>query len=304
VSSSEARSQAKILLVDDEPLVREELGALLEEEGYLVVRGSDGEEGLVLFRREQPDMVISDVRMPRRDGLSLAMTIRQEDPLVPVTVITGHGTESMAILALRAGVTDFIKKPVRLEDLTAALQRMESVRRPAELLGMGELPAAVELVENTWTYRLQNDLLAIPHFVDVLVRRCGAGLGRSGLLELSLAVREVLTNAVEHGNLELTYQDKTRALESGTLDEVLRERAARPELSRRRITVLVSRQERRLDISITDEGPGFDWTGLPDPSDPQNLLLAHGRGVLLARLSVDSMVYSGRGNQVTLSKVI
>jgi DNA-binding response OmpR family regulator len=300
---SETQGQAKILLVDDEPLVREELGALLEEEGYLVVRGSDGEEGLALFRREQPDMVISDVRMPRRDGLSLAMTIRKEDPSVPVTVITGHGTESMAIQALRAGVTDFIKKPVRLEDLSAALQRMEAVRRPAGL-SPAELPDTVELVESAWTYRLQNDLAAIPHFVDVLLRRCGAGLDRSGLLEMSLAVREVLTNAVEHGNLELTYQEKTHALESGTLDGVLRERAARPELSRRRITVTVVRKERRLDITISDEGPGFDWTGLPDPSDPQNLLSAHGRGVLLARLSVDSMVYSGRGNQVTLSKNI
>jgi len=131
----------------------------------------------------------------------------------------------------------------------------------------------------------------------VLIRRCGVGLDRNGLLELSLAVREVLTNAVEHGNLELTYGDKTHALESGTLDEMLRQRAARPDLSQRRITVLVARQDRRLAITISDEGPGFDWRGLPDPSEPANLLSAHGRGVLLARLSVDSMVYNDRATR-------
>jgi DNA-binding response OmpR family regulator len=263
------------------------------------MRAADGEEGLALFRREKPDMVITDVRMPRRDGLSLAMAIRQEDPSVPVTVITGHGTESMAIQALRAGVTDFIKKPVRSEDLSAALQRMEAAREP---LGSLELPATVELVESSWTYRLQNDLEAIPPFVDVLLEHCGAGLDRMGLLELSLAIREVLTNAVEHGNLELTYEEKSRALESGSLEQVLRERAARPELGNRRITITAHRRERRMTITVTDEGRGFDWRALPDPSDASHLLSAHGRGVLLARLSVDSLSYSPEGNQVTLVK--
>lgn len=290
----------RILLVDDEQLVREELGGLLEDEGYQVMRAADGEEGLALFRREKPDMVITDVRMPRRDGLSLAMAIRQEDPSVPVTVITGHGSESMAIQALRAGVTDFIKKPVRSEDLSAALQRMEAAREP---LGTLELPATVELVESSWTYRLQNDLEAIPPFVDVLLEHCGAGLDRTGLLELSLAIREVLTNAVEHGNLELTYEEKSRALESGSLDQVLRERAARPELGKRRITITAHRRDRQVTITVTDEGRGFDWRALPDPADTSNLLSAHGRGVLLARLSVDSLSYSPQGNQVTLVKI-
>ena len=297
----EPGGQLRILLVDDEQLVREELGGLLEDEGYKVVTAADGEEGLALFRREQPDMVISDVRMPRLDGLSLTAAIRQEDPSVPVTVITGHGTESMAIEALRAGVIDFIKKPVRLDDLVAALQRMQAARLPLSL-STAELPASVELLENTWTYRLQNDLEAIPPFVDALMRRCGTGLDRAGLMELSLAIREVLTNAIEHGNLELTYQEKTRALESGSLDQMLRERAARTELKSRRITITVGRRERRLAITVADEGPGFDWRGLPDPSDTSNLLSAHGRGVLLARLSVDSLSYNTRGNQVTLVK--
>ena len=64
--------QHRILLIDDEPLVRDELGGLLEDEGYEVITAEDGSVGLELFRKEAPDMVISDVRMPQTDGLTVA----------------------------------------------------------------------------------------------------------------------------------------------------------------------------------------------------------------------------------------
>lgn len=294
--------KTKILLIDDEPLVRDELGGLLRDENYEVSTAGDGEEGLALFRTSQPDMVITDVRMPRRDGLSVAVTIRREDPTVPVTVITGHGSEAMAIEALRAGVTDFIKKPVRLDDLIAALARMEAARCPPAT-ERDELPGSVELREQAWSYDVSNDPSAIPRFVDHLLRRCAAGLDRTDVLELSLALRELILNAVEHGNLGLTYEEKTHALESGTMERLLRERAGQAQLAGRRVTVTARRQERRLIVHVADEGEGFDWRALPDPTDVPNLLSTHGRGILLARLSVDTLTFNERGNAVTVEKL-
>jgi FixJ family two-component response regulator/anti-sigma regulatory factor (Ser/Thr protein kinase) len=294
--------KTKILLIDDEALVREELGGLLEDEGYLVVTGADGEEGLELFRSEAPDMVITDVRMPRKDGLSVAVTIRQEDPGVPVSVITGHGSESLAIEALRSGVIDFIKKPVRLEDLTSALTRMEAARRPPELR-YAEMPPTVKLLSHTWVYRLGNDLEAIPGFVDAMLRQCTEGIDRMAVLELSLALRELILNAVEHGNLGLSYQEKTRALEAGTIDQLLEERTRMPEYRDRSVTISACRQERRLTFSIKDEGEGFDWRILPDPADTPDLFSIHGRGVLLSRMSVDSLEFNERGNEVKVEKL-
>lgn len=291
----------RILLIDDEPLVRDELGGLLRDQGYDVQTAADGEEGLALFRNLRPDMVITDVRMPRRDGISVAITIRREDPMVPVTVITGHGNEAMAIDALRAGVTDFIKKPVRLDELTAALGRMEAARR---LPGPDatELPASAELMEQAWRYRLGNDPRGIPGFVDHLLRGCATGVDRARVLELSLALRELVLNAVEHGNLRLTYEEKTHALETGTMDQLLRERSQQPELGRRRVTVSASRVPHRLLFRVADEGGGFDWRVLPDVNDTSHLLATHGRGILLARLSVDRLTFSAPGNEVTVEK--
>lgn len=294
-----------ILLVDDELLVREELGAILEESGYAVITGSDGEEGLDMFRAQRPDMVITDVRMPRRDGLSVAMTIREESPEVPVTVITGHGTEAMAIKALRAGVTDFVKKPVRMEDLDAALSRMRAARRapPAPEPPLDH-PESVELVELLWSYRLDNDLETVPSFVDMLMTHCTTGLAGAGAMELSLALRELLINAVEHGNLGVTFDEKTRALESGTMARLLEKRASDPERATRRVGVQAHVKEGLLTVQIQDQGRGFDWANLPDPLDLSRQLAPNGRGLLLARMSVDSLEYNDSGNLVTITKAL
>jgi anti-sigma regulatory factor (Ser/Thr protein kinase) len=189
---------------------------------------------------------------------------------------------------------------VRLEDLSAALQRMEAARPFGP--SPNELPPTVALTEHSWTYSLQNSIEAIPPFVDVLLKRAASGLDRSAVLELSLALREMIHNAVEHGNLGLTYQEKSRAIEGGTLEQLLAERGRIPELSRRRVTVNVLRAERQLSVRIRDEGNGFDWRSLPDPTDTANLLSANGRGVLLAQLSVNALSYNEKGNEVTIVK--
>jgi len=296
------KERLTILLVDDEELVREELGAILEESGYDVITGADGEEGLALFRSRGPDMVITDVRMPRRDGLSLAMTIREEAPSVPVTVITGHGTEAMAIKALRAGVTDFVKKPVRLEDLDAALSRMRAVSQELTTEPALSHPEAVELVELLWSYRLDNELAVVPSFVDMLVARCGAGLPPPAAMELGLALRELLINAVEHGNLGITFDEKTLALESGTMASLVAQRASDPALGSRHVKVRAHLSDGVLTVQVQAQGEGFDWATLPDPLDLSHQMAPNGRGLLLARMSVDSLEYNDLGNLVTITK--
>lgn len=291
-----------VLLVDDEPVVREELGGFLEDEGFLVITAGDGEEGLAVFRKHRPDLVITDAKMPRREGLDLARAILAEDPNVPITMITGHGSEAMAISALRLGITDFIKKPVQIADLMTALDRMKSAARTAlERTDVGvALPPSVRLLRRTHRYEVGNDVTEIPSFVKVLVNDMAAGLDNRRRDGLQLALREVLLNAVEHGNLEVSYEEKTQATEMGTLDELLSERVRDSRLIGRKVVVEATRTEDEIQVEVADQGEGFDWRGIPDPTDPANLLLGHGRGVLLAHLSVDEMGFNETGNQVTL----
>ena len=115
---------ATLLLIDDDQVVRASLAAYLEDSGFTVLQAANGLQGLEVFEREQPDLVICDLRMPQVDGLELIRRINALQVETPVIVVSGAGVMSDAVEALRLGAADYLIKP--LEDL-AVLEH--SVRR-------------------------------------------------------------------------------------------------------------------------------------------------------------------------------
>jgi len=117
-------SSATLLIIDDDEVVRASIAAYLEDSGFSVLQASNGLQGLQVFERDQPDLVICDLRMPQVDGLELIRRIGELEVETPVIVISGAGVMSDAVEALRLGAADYLIKP--LEDL-AVLEH--SVRR-------------------------------------------------------------------------------------------------------------------------------------------------------------------------------
>ena len=103
---------ARILMIDDEQLVREILTFYLEDSGFEVIQAGDGATGIELIRREQPDLVLCDLRMPGMDGLQVLATVTREFPELPILVVSGLGGMSDAIQALKLGAWDYVTKPI------------------------------------------------------------------------------------------------------------------------------------------------------------------------------------------------
>ncbi len=124
-------SAARILLVDDDPEVCTLLSRRLRRSGYSVEKAVDGEEALALVKKAMPDIVVTDMAMPRLDGLALLTELRKIDPEVPVIVLTGHGSLDNAIQAMRDGtVFDYLLKPLQdLALLDVAVRRAREVRQ-------------------------------------------------------------------------------------------------------------------------------------------------------------------------------
>lgn len=113
-----------ILIVDDEPLVRESMAVYLSDSGYQVIVAGDGREGLQLFRDRRPHLVICDLRMPAVDGLDLLKIVTLESPETPVIVVSGQGAMTDVVTALRLGACDYLFKPlVEMEVLEHAVRR-------------------------------------------------------------------------------------------------------------------------------------------------------------------------------------
>ncbi len=114
----------KILVIDDEPEIRELLAEILQEEGFEVFGAADGVEGLELFHDIKPDLVITDVKMPRKDGLEVLRGVKDSESDIDVIILTGHSDEATAIECLRSGAYDYLLKPVEdIEVLLLAVNR-------------------------------------------------------------------------------------------------------------------------------------------------------------------------------------
>jgi len=122
---NQAESDKKLLVIDDEPSALKMFGRLLGAYGYSVLTAESGEEGLEIFRKERPTLVITDIRMPGMDGIEVLKHLRQLSPEVETIVVTGHGDMELAIRSLRNSASDFINKPIRREALEIALERAE-----------------------------------------------------------------------------------------------------------------------------------------------------------------------------------
>ncbi|MDP6037366.1 MAG: response regulator [Candidatus Latescibacteria bacterium] len=113
-----------ILLVDDDDALRHTLGRFLTGRGHCVVMASEGDMALHLMQTSPPDLLLCDIQMPGMDGITLLQTVRQQFPNLPVILMTGARDIDFAIKALRGGATDFLKKPVQLQELQACLEKI------------------------------------------------------------------------------------------------------------------------------------------------------------------------------------
>ncbi len=120
---------ARILIIDDEPSMRFTLEAVLGDAGHEVFPAAGGEQGLSAFEARGADLVISDLAMPGMDGMTVLATVRALDPSVPVLMLTAHGSERVAVAAMKAGAFDYLPKPFDPDELCLAVARAADTRR-------------------------------------------------------------------------------------------------------------------------------------------------------------------------------
>jgi len=114
----------KILVVDDESDIRDELAEYLAHKGYRVVRAEDGSRAWTEFEARRADLILTDLRMPRMDGYELIRRVRSRDPDVPIIAITGQYSSGDLQSAIAAGATSTAKKPLSLRELGEQIRRL------------------------------------------------------------------------------------------------------------------------------------------------------------------------------------
>ena len=288
-----------ILVVDDSAVDRLVARRLLEKHGpWKVVQAADGAEALEAITRSAPAAVLTDLQMPRVDGLALVEQIRERFPRVPVILMTGHGSEEIAISALKIGAASYVPKRNLATDLIPVVEQVltlsQSDDRRSRVLSALQARAS--------RYTLESDPALVGPLIQVLREELSAiGLcDATGATRAGIALEEALLNAVYHGNLGVSSDLKLNG--DGSFERLAAQRRSESPYCDRRVTVTAELTPAEATFVIADEGPGFDVSALPDPTDPANLERPSGRGVLFMRTFMDDVRYNPTGNCVTLVK--
>jgi two-component system response regulator RegX3 len=177
-----------ILVVEDEPTLRETLAEALEADGFRVAAAGDGRTGVAMFRSEDPDLVLLDLMLPELSGIEVCRLIRAESS-VPIIMLTARGAEIDKVVGLELGADDYVTKPFSLRELSA---RIRAILRRGELLATGQLPPLVDLgavqvdIAGHRVLRDGRDIAVKPKVFELLaflLRHPGQVVSRDQLLE-------------------------------------------------------------------------------------------------------------------------
>ena len=297
---------SKILIVDDSPVDQRLAGKLLVKRfgvdpedaatGLIPLYASNGKEALEMIARESPDLVLTDLQMPEMNGLNLVMHVRIRFPMIPVILMTAHGSEELAVQALHAGAASYVPKRDLANDL---LFTVESVLETAQ--AKRSQHALMQCLTQTESqFVLTNDPSLISPLMGYLKENVFrmSGSDDTGLIQMTMALREAILNAMEHGNLELNSALKEN--DETSYHQLGQERRKLPPYQDRRVFLTARENPKEAIYIIRDEGPGFDTKNLPDPTDPVNLEKSSGRGLFLMRTFMSEIRHNEKGNEITL----
>ena len=271
---------------------------------FKVEFAEDGSQALARMREAAPDLIVTDLQMPNRNGLELVAAVRMHHPGVPIILMTGHGSEDLAVEVLHRGAANYVPKPQLGERL------LDSVEEALSLVRADRTYDRLIACLKTMRFRFRAGKRSGP---DRSARRIGAADGRrhgltdaTGRFRVGAALKEALLNAIYRGNLEISFKQMQDTRVS-LLGRQGRRRAGQAASTRRptktaKSACAIAMDDEQARFVISDEGPGFDPASIPAAGQPGSLDPETGRGLVLMRAFFDEVTFNDGGNEVTLVK--
>lgn len=293
---NENQQETIILAVDDDPINLEAIEHILTEESYIVKSFSDGNSAIEYMAQNPHEihLALLDKMMPEMDGFEILKFMKSSEKLLDIPVImqtAAVGVDDM-VEGVNAGAYYYLTKPYNDDVLLSVVRAAERDYKASHQLqiNLDKHREAFKLVtamsfefSDYWEAPLLATVISsyYPNPKRVIV----------GLLEL-------LLNAVEHGNLCISYEEKTRLTSEGALNDEINRRMGLEKYKDRKVVVDIKNYEDSIVTTIVDDGAGFDWKKFMD-FDPLRSTDPNGRGIAMANTILNNSVsYNDSGNKV------
>ena len=284
-----------LLAVDDEPNNLRALKLDLEDAGYRVLTAKDGVEAWDVLSKNRGEIktILLDRMMPNMNGMEFMQKIKADNSLsgIPVIMQTAAAEKEQVVEGIKAGVYYYLTKPydkdVMLSIVFAAVsdyanynQLRNDIRKFTRKLNL--------VKEARFEARTLDDVQYLSTFLaQFFPIPENAAFG----------ISELLTNAIEHGNLEISYDEKTDLNKTGQWHAEIERRLTLPENASKVALVSYIFKDNQITLTIKDQGKGFNWRDYMEIS-PERAMHNHGRGIALSKMmSFDNIEYLGNGNE-------
>ena len=292
---------ATLLLVDDDEFVRSLTQEVLQQCGYGV---ETAEDGLAAWEKMDKtptrfDLLLLDKHMPRLDGIALLKRIKADARFreLPVIMLTGDNRQQDILEGLAEGAYYYLTKPSTEEVLKLVIKNaLDEWRQKRDLRALlGQQRNNLNLI-----YHAEFRYQSLPEARDLALLLADASQDPARTLN---GYSELLINAVEHGNLGISYVKKSALLREGRWAEEVEARLQHPDYADRLVIVTLEKMLDANRVTITDQGNGFDWQTYME-FNPERVFDLHGRGIAMSKtVSFDSLEYLGKGNCVVTTAV-
>jgi CheY-like chemotaxis protein len=299
-ANQQADHPIELLIADDNPgdvrIVQEIL-----RESELSVTMTTAQDGLEAAERFKagppPDIVITDLQMPRMNGLELVSTIQQHWPMTPVILMTAFGNETIAIEALDRGAASYVPKAQLQSELVSTFKQVVEIAQGGRQ--RDRMLSCLSYVESHFVLENDNSLvpMLINHLQDNMARM--KLFDETTRIQVGIALTEAIDNAIYHGNLEVDS-----AVREKDYDEYFRladQRRGQDKYKGRTVRLTANESRAKAVYVVEDDGSGFDVSSLPDPTSSANLDKVSGRGLLLIRTFMDEVSHDRQGTRITMT---
>lgn len=262
-------NEFRILIVDDEAGVRETLSEMIESLGYQVMVAESGVEALDRVKTEKVDLIITDLSMPRMNGLELIVKSKRISPNIPIAVISAYGNVENTTYALTRGAYSFIAKPFGMSQIKELIRKGKQLRE----LSLGTY-ALMDWVQSRTEMVFPSQANLFPSAILFVLKECQwRGIEDDARLEnVAICLEELLSNAFIHGNRE----DKDK-----------------------RIRVRMTFDAEKFVLSVRDEGDGFDGENYLGKIREEQPSIPEKRGLFIVDLLMDELRFNKKGNDAT-----
>ena len=288
----------RVLAVDDEPKNLMLIEGYLDDANFEITTASDGVEAWDILKNSNIifDLVLLDRMMPNMNGMELLKKIKSDSTLktLPVIMQTAAAEKSQILEGVKAGVFHYLTKPYDEETLRAIVDACIKDNEDQKALRdeVTNRKRMMGLIRTCYIeFKSVEEANDVATYIATLF---------PDPQQVVMGISELLINAVEHGNLGITYEQKTELNNKKALSQEIQRLLILSENKNKLVRVTYDYKETGLvELNIKDEGKGFDWQKFMELS-PERATDTHGRGIAMANaISFDKIEYKGCGNEVT-----